>query len=93
MRCKVSVSIQPKPKKGLVEKPNVEQLYEDAGFNPAEAEEGFSSFSLKCGAAREVVSIQPKPKKGLVAEFTKYADFRKIRVSIQPKPKKGLVEK
>ena len=48
---------------------------------------------MKCGAAREVVSIQPKPKKGLVAEFTKYADFRKIRVSIQPKPKKGLVDK
>ena len=36
------VSIQPKPKKGLVETVKLKQLFNNLSFNPAEAEEGFS---------------------------------------------------
>ena len=36
------VSIQPKPKKGLVETVVNVEIFETEGFNPAEAEEGFS---------------------------------------------------
>ena len=39
----IEVSIQPKPKKGLVDNNRPEYLFKIAGFNPAEAEEGFSS--------------------------------------------------
>ena len=36
-------------------------------FNPAEAEEGFSSLTARAESnIIDIVSIQPKPKKGLV---------------------------
>ena len=39
-----------------------------ASFNPAEAEEGFSSVNVNTTESwLTAVSIQPKPKKGLVA--------------------------
>ena len=41
---KIGVSIQPKPKKGLVDTYPEWYHYEDSGFNPAEAEEGFSRY-------------------------------------------------
>ena len=88
------VSIQPKPKKGLVDVViNSFEYCDFPSFNPAEAEEGFSSGVGNVWAMlRDDVSIQPKPKKGLVG---KEGIFRKgsLMVSIQPKPKKGLVGK
>ena len=39
------VSIQPKPKKGLVGTDAYMKIYPKASFNPAEAEEGFSSVA------------------------------------------------
>ena len=60
------------------------------GFNPAEAEEGFSRNLAYKMNTEGYVSIQPKPKKGLVAKIAK-AKNEKTYVSIQPKPKKGLV--
>ena len=89
-----TVSIQPKPKKGLVA---VDLFLQDPpynSFNPAEAEEGFSRMGL---AAEKIyndgVSIQPKPKKGLVGGVQRVCKGCAKGVSIQPKPKKGLVEK
>ena len=41
----VRVSIQPKPKKGLVEPYAFEIAANSISFNPAEAEEGFSRYN------------------------------------------------
>ena len=88
----IPVSIQPKPKKGLVA---IEKEFVDTKppcFNPAEAEEGFSSYiSNKRIIIISRVSIQPKPKKGLVAVIFIVLLGAISMVSIQPKPKKGLV--
>ena len=62
-----TVSIQPKPKKGLVATGANVRDNRGHSFNTAEAEEGFSSKMLhNAGMPQETVSIQPKPKKGLV---------------------------
>ena len=67
---KKSVSIQPKPKKGLeVLLNNFFYLPPFFSFNPAEAEEGFRRKSWqKLLLIQKEVSIQPKPKKGLEAK-------------------------
>ena len=63
------VSIQPKPKKGLVACSSIQFVPSDMCFNPAEAEEGFSrGYRKVLPPLQYTVSIQPKPKKGLVAK-------------------------
>ena len=84
------VSIQPKPKKGLVANEEIARRDNELSFNPAEAEEGFSSQTTAPLLGSYNVSIQPKPKKGLVETVLQYIAIAET-VSIQPKPKKGLV--
>ena len=65
------VSIQPKPKKGLVGLMLLIFQRATTSFNPAEAEEGFSrNYTIILHHNKDGVSIQPKPKKGLVGKET-----------------------
>ena len=87
------VSIQPKPKKGLVDDVILFLLaWNKKGFNPAEAEEGFSSWFVRSlnklyhncfNPAEAEEGFSSGTIAGLITIGT--------QVSIQPKPKKGLV--
>ena len=84
------VSIQPKPKKGLVEIDVLGKHLYDC-FNPAEAEEGFSSKE-KPLSINIFVSFNPaEAEEGFSSGFAIARRIIVQKVSIQPKPKKGLV--
>ena len=89
------VSIQPKPKKGLVDVLSGGK-YSDAfvSFNPAEAEEGFSRLVLHSLKCLIFGSFNPaEAEEGFSRSSKNNHTDLSSKVSIQPKPKKGLVVK